>query len=175
MKYRLLSLLLLVLASCSAPRSKSGGKPATTNSETGRYNNQLGITLPAGIDKSYISEISKWTGTPYKYGGTTTNGTDCSGLVQTVYRKVFNLEVDHNSLALYKKAKPVNKSKVIEGDLVFFKINGDKISHVGMHITGDYFIHASTKKGVIVSSITDEYYRKTFAGYGTYRSQTANQ
>ena len=70
---------------------------------------------------------------------------------------------------LFKKAKTIRKGDLKEGDLLFFKIGGTKISHVGMHITEDYFIHASTKKGVVISKKTEPYYQEAFAGYGALR------
>ena len=169
MKFRIIILLLVVLVSCRAPKETSHLKTESSGTEISKYARTLGIPLPAGINQNYIAAISEWVGVPYKYGGNSRSGTDCSGLVQSVYMKVFNKVVDHNSLALFNKAKSIGRGKVVEGDLLFFKINGNKISHVGMHVTESYFIHASTKKGVVISSIAEPYYRDALSGYGTFR------
>ena len=169
MKCRLILLMLLALVSCRAPKIPNHGKGESSGGGTNKFERALGIPLPAGINQNYVAAISEWLGVPYKYGGSSRSGTDCSGLVQSIYLKVFNKVVDHNSLALFNKAKSISKGRLLEGDLLFFKINGNKISHVGMHVTDNYFIHASTKKGVVISSITEPYYQKTFSGYGTFR------
>jgi cell wall-associated NlpC family hydrolase len=155
---------LTLLSACKTHRKVSQQEPNRT-----RVDPKLGIELPDEINNQFIDEIKKWVNAPYKYGGTTRAGVDCSGFVQAVYKTVFNLSVAHQSEALYKKAKPVKQSELKEGDLLFFKIESTRISHVGMHITREYFIHASTKKGVVLSSLNEPYYKKTFEGYGTYR------
>jgi len=73
---------------------------------------KLGINLPEGINQHYIETIASWLGTPYKYGGTTRSGADCSGFVQSVYRDVFKLTVDHQSEALFKKSKQIKVKKL---------------------------------------------------------------
>jgi dihydroxy-acid dehydratase len=63
----------------------------------------------------------------------------------------------------------INTGKIKEGDLVFFKTDGKKVSHVGVTITSDYFIHASSKKGVVINSLSEPYYSKRFVSFGSYR------
>lgn len=154
---------LLILNSCSLFKSKRPEKENTLSA----YEKKLGISLPADINVNYISEITKHLNAPYKYGGNGNPGFDCSGLVHLVYQKVFKLTVPRQSSQLYAKAKKISKSKIQTGDMYFFNINGKGIDHVGMHINDEYFIHASTKAGVIVSSLTEPYYKKTFVSYGS--------
>jgi cell wall-associated NlpC family hydrolase len=104
-------------------------------------------------------------GTPYRYGGATPNGFDCSGLVVYSYKQA-GVRVPRTSREQYRKAKPVPVSAARPGDLVFFGTN-HKVSHVGIYLGDDEFIHApEAGQNVKISSIRDDYYRAHFAGIG---------
>ena len=104
-------------------------------------------------------------GTPYVYGGTTPRGFDCSGLVQYSYQKA-GITVPRTSRGQYRSAKPVPVASARPGDLVFFA-SGQKISHVGIYLGDDEFIHApETGQSVKISSIQDDYYQARFVGAG---------
>lgn len=144
-------------------------KPKRVESENSlsTYEKKLGIVLPVDINMAYIKEITKHINAPYKYGGNGNPGFDCSGLVNVVYQNAFKQTVPRQSSQLHQKSHKIIKSKLRAGDLYFFIINGKKVDHVGMHIHEEYFIHASTKAGVIVSSLSEPYYKKTFVSYGS--------
>jgi len=104
-------------------------------------------------------------GVPYRYGGATPNGFDCSGLVQYSYSRV-GKSVPRTTKALWKNAQPVSRDQMRAGDLLFFNIAG-KMSHVGMYIGDDRFVHApSTGKVVSVASLRSDYYRKALIRAG---------
>jgi len=112
-----------------------------------------------------FAEVSMWLGVPYKYGGNTKKGTDCSGFVSQVYTKVYNKKLQRSADGQAKKdVNTVGKSKLKAGDLVFFRTmsKSSKISHVGIYLRDNYFIHASTSRGVIVSSLNENYYKKNW-------------
>lgn len=116
-----------------------------------------------------LAEVSLWLGTPYRYGGNTKKGTDCSGFVAQVYRKVYNKKLERSSDGQAKKnTKSVKKRNLKTGDLVFFRTNSKskKITHVGIFLRDDHFIHASTSKGVIVSNLNENYYKKNWVKGG---------
>lgn len=112
--------------------------------------------------KLYL-EAADWIGTPYRYGGTTRKGVDCSGLTSAIYKKVFRKKLSRNSEDQRKKdCRKVLKRNLKEGDLVFFH-NGKKkrtASHVGIYLKDGRFVHASTSVGVVVSSLNEKYYDK---------------
>lgn len=116
-----------------------------------------------------IIEIAKkHKGLPYKMGGTTKNGFDCSGLVMTSFKKE-GVSLPRASYQMATKGKDVDLKEIKKGDLVFFKTNEqkpNKISHVGLVTSVDNgvvsFIHSTTKKGVIISVLDEEYYKKSF-------------
>lgn len=131
------------------------------------------ITLEMDIDLKdnhllYV-EAAHWMGTPYRGGGHSRKGTDCSGLTSALYQKVYRKKLDRSAEGQRRKnCERVNKSRLREGDLVFFH-NGRKkrtASHVGLYLKDRRFIHASTRRGVIVSSLDESYYRKHWLSGG---------
>lgn len=105
---------------------------------------------------------------PYKAGGTTKNGFDCSGLVMTSFKKE-GVALPRASYEMATQGKEVDLKDVKKGDLVFFKTNKqkpNKVSHVGLVTSVDdgvvRFIHSTNLKGVIISAIDEEYYKKSF-------------
>lgn len=106
--------------------------------------------------------IDSWYGVPYKSAGKSKNGVDCSGFVSILCQQVFNKIVGGSSATMYAACDPVSEKNLEEGDLVFFKINSDKVSHVGVYLKNRRFVHASTHKGVMINSLDEVYYAKYF-------------
>jgi hypothetical protein len=170
MKRLFFGIMLISIACLPACRShRNNPKPIDSQREIHKYEEQLGISLPETSNIAFIKSIVPWLGSPYKYGGNSINGTDCSGFVSSIYSSFYKIELDRTSLLIYQNARKINKSEVKEGDLVFFKTDGKKVSHVGMVITPNQFIHASSKKGVVVNSLNEAYYSKCFVSFGSYR------
>lgn len=102
------------------------------------------------------------TGRPYRYRGDSPSGFDCSGLVRYSYLAA-GLDVPHGTKALMSVTKPVGLTKARKGDLVFFRENGKKYSHVGVYLGGDRFVHApSSGKKVRTDSLKAPYWKKSF-------------
>lgn len=111
-----------------------------------------------------IAEAHKVIGTPYRAGGTTPKGFDCSGFVGYTYKKV-GVSLPRASGAMYKKGKPVSLKQLAPGDLLFFKTSKHKgISHVAIYIGNGRMIHATSSKGVKVDSIHQSYWKQRFVG-----------
>jgi len=113
-----------------------------------------------------VKTAKTYIGTKYKYGGTTHKGMDCSGLIYVSYQKE-NIALPRTSYAMSQQGKTISLKQVKKGDLVFFSTGRKrKINHVGLvtHNTNGtiYFVHASSSKGVIVSSLNEKYYKKRF-------------
>lgn len=114
-------------------------------------------------DMRLLAESSLWLGTPYRYGGSTRKGIDCSGFVNQIFKKIYGKELQRSTALVYKKnVKKVRKGRLRTGDLVFFKISKQSkdVDHMGIFLRDGYFIHASTTKGVIVSNLNEKYYKK---------------
>ena len=110
--------------------------------------------------------IADWLGTPYCYFGKSPTGIDCSGFVSILYHKVFQKPFTGSSAEIFTKIKPLGKSELAEGDLVFFRIRKKRISHVGIYLGSNKFAHASTSNGVIISDLDEPYYKKYFVRGG---------
>lgn len=102
-----------------------------------------------------------WEGTPYRIGGSTRRGVDCSAFVQAAYRDLFAIELPRTTKRQAALRHRVKRSQLQSGDLVFFK-TGWLDRHVGIYVDGDSFIHASTSKGVTRSSLADGYWARRY-------------
>ncbi|MCB0460811.1 MAG: NlpC/P60 family protein [Flavobacteriaceae bacterium] len=107
------------------------------------------------------TQFSIYKGTPYKYGGTTKAGFDCSGYVLTVYEGAFSMPLPRSTEAMMKEGKKVAKSKLKPGDLVFFRPTR-RYKHVGIYMGNNLFMHSSTSSGVIKSNINNPYWKKKY-------------
>lgn len=110
--------------------------------------------------------MDEWINAPYKYGGNSTKGVDCSRLSIRLMENVYQKNVIGNSADILKQCSPISKTQLKEGDLVFFKINSNTVSHMGVFIANNKFIHSTTQAGVIVSDLEDAYYRRYFYAAG---------
>lgn len=119
--------------------------------------------FPANARERLENEMDKYLGVRYRYGGTGVTGMDCSGFVSRVFLDALDIKLPRSSAAQAKVGVAVSKSKLKFGDLVFFKIRRNRISHVGIYVGDNNFVHASTKLGVIVSSLNERYYKRTYA------------
>ncbi len=120
--------------------------------------------LSKDIVKKLVSEAKSHVGEPYKYGGTTPRGWDCSGFVRTMYLRASGARLPRTAREMYERCLPIPYTHRRQGDLVFFQIKSEKPSHVGILMSGNKFIHVSTSSGVIMSTLEDDYYRKYLLG-----------
>lgn len=107
------------------------------------------------------SFINEWWQVPYKWGGTTHKGIDCSAFIQRLYKSVFEIELPRTCREQYKKCIKIAKDSLSTGDLVFFKMAKNKW-HVGIYLTNGQFAHASVSKGVWISDLKQKYWEKYF-------------
>ena len=121
----------------------------------------MGVALSATSNMKLFHFVYDWIGTPYHFGGSSKTGTDCSGFTRQLYSQVFNMDIEHSSRDIFSMVSPVRKEDLQEGDLVFFKIHSRRISHVGIYLGNNRFAHASSR-GVAISSLDDDYYRRYF-------------
>ena len=107
--------------------------------------------------------VYEWMGARYKYSGKKgKGGIDCSGFAKIVYKQVYQKELQGGSASIYPKTFSLNKSELQVGDLVFFKIKKNRISHVGVYLGNNKFAHSAVKGGVRIDSLDAPYYKKTF-------------
>jgi lipoprotein Spr len=130
-----------------------------------KYASLLG-TLPELLENTeLLKSIDYWYGTRYQMGGTSKSGIDCSAFVQAVYLSTFAMTIPRTAFEQYRVTDHISAVEMREGDLVFFNTTGG-VSHVGIYLTNNKFVHASSSKGVTISDLFDPYYLKRFLGVG---------
>ena len=119
--------------------------------------------LSSPIKLSMLNSINRYKGVPYKWGGDTMRGMDCSGFTMKVYGESANKTIPHHAASQYKLGTKVSRKRLKFGDLVFFRdIESKGVSHVGIYIVNEEFVHASLSKGVVISSMNQPYYAKRY-------------
>jgi cell wall-associated NlpC family hydrolase len=157
-------MIFLAFTACKSS-SKTHKNPAIHKNNPDFYENyskKLGYELEGSEDRKFLENVVAWIGVPYKYGGCTKEGTDCSCFVSSIYKDVFGITLPRKSEDIQQLTVSIDKEILKQGDLIFFKITGEKVSHVGIYISKKYFIHATTSKGVIINSLDERYYQKYF-------------
>ena len=122
-------------------------------------------TKPAAKPTNLEKYAKEWLGAKYVYGAASKKKTDCSGYVMQVYKGFYGIALDHNAQRIFDDGRgySIKRKKLQEGDLVFFG-NFWKISHVGIYLKGDRFIHASTSSGVVITPMDDNYWASKYKG-----------
>jgi cell wall-associated NlpC family hydrolase len=106
-------------------------------------------------------EYQKYKGIPFKYGGTTKRGFDCSGFVNAVYFNAFNIDLPRTTTLMSKQGEKKSKSNLKPGDLVFFRPSR-KYMHMGIYVGDGQFMHSSTSKGIIKSKLNNLYWKNKY-------------
>ena len=116
---------------------------------------------PTVVRQALLEQHQRWAGTPYRIGGTTERGIDCSALVRNVFRDTFDVELPRSTYDQVHEGRPIDRQELQAGDLVFFRPPG-RYNHVGIYVGNGYFLHASTSKGVIISSLDNSYWQRYY-------------
>ena len=109
--------------------------------------------------------IDSWYGTPYCMGGNTKNCIDCSAFVQLFFSSIYGITLPRTARDQYKKSRRISRTKLQEGDLLFYNTRGG-ISHVGIYLQNNKFVHAASSGGVMISDMFDPYWMRKFMGVG---------
>lgn len=136
-----------------------------------KYSILLDLEVEQLLDTTLLSAVDEWYGTRYVLGGSTKEGIDCSAFIQAVYTKLFQNAIPRTAKEQYHATRPLSRTELKEGDLVFFNTRGSSISHVGIYLQNNKFIHASTSGGVMVSSMDEEYWQRRYTAAGRFEQQ----
>lgn len=164
-KIALLGFVVMFLISCGSAHTshRVASKSATHRSLKSNTAGKRKTTLADNI----LAKAENYLGTPYQLGGMTRSGMDCSGLLYKVFEEN-NITLPRRSVEQSKEGKAVSVREIREGDLLFFATGKDRsVTHSGIvHSVADdgeiKFIHASTSRGVMVSSLNNIYWNKAF-------------
>ena len=137
------------MISMNSAFAESPAKSALFHQETGPLRSRI------------LDQYQKWKGTQYQWGGTSHRGVDCSALMQHLFSDAANLNLPRTTSEQIHRGVQVAQYRLRAGDLVFFQ-TGPNRKHVGVYIGENQFIHASTSRGVMRSSLDNVYWRKNF-------------
>lgn len=129
-----------------------------------KYAIMLNATVENVTNVLLYQTIDQWFGTRYRYGGTSHRGIDCSAFMQVLGQYAFGFLLPRTAHEQYAIMEEVEREDLHEGDFVFFNTHGG-VSHVGMYLQNNKFIHASTSKGVMISDLNDHYWSDRIIGY----------
>ncbi len=168
--YYLFFLVFFAVISTSCGTSREiPGAPSTrplSRDERSQYTQRLGMPISGKENPALIREVALWIGTPYRYGGTNRSGVDCSGFIVTVNRNVYGRDLPRTTAGIANATRRVNRRGLRDGDLVFFRTKGRKISHAGIYLGNGYFAHASSSRGVVVDQLSGNYWSRHFVRGG---------
>ena len=132
---------------------------------TGSQRIEVSGSLPDAT-RRLLEEARRWMGTAYRYGGNSRSGVDCSGLTSQIFVNALQFKLPRSSAQQSDYCRRIDRSDLMEGDLVFFRTGSKGVSHVGMYVGDGRIIHSSTSRGVILSSLDEDYYRRTYHSSG---------
>jgi cell wall-associated NlpC family hydrolase len=164
-------LFCLFLSLClTACVTTQGSKPNISSSQThGLEDNDVGEARPLGRQGSneVIIHALSQVGVPYRYGGTSPEtGFDCSGLIDYVFREAVDLKLPRTTRELIDiKAEAIDRKDLQAGDLIYFNTRGGRVSHIGIYVGEDRFVHApSTGGSVRIDKLNTAYWTKFYVG-----------
>jgi len=154
------ALLLLFLSSCGS--RKYVVKPENKASKAAD-------AMAALKSKDLYRFITDWTGVKYRLGGLDKKGIDCSGFAFLLEKNIYGHSLPRRSKDQAEAVKKKNQSNLEEGDLIFFSFGGTEVDHVGVYLNNNFFVHASTTRGVVVDDLNLPVYQKAIVKTGTLK------
>lgn len=131
-----------------------------------KYAEMLGTDAAEIQNLKLFEFIDDWYGTRYRMGGASKKGIDCSALVQLMYSDIYYTTVPRTSKEQFRQCRRISTTELQEGDLVFFHTRGRGVSHVGIYLQNNKFVHASRTGGVMISDMYEDYFVKRLVGAG---------
>lgn len=143
------------------PGLPPGWDPMMSPADTPGFGSRLAADSPERVREALLDQHRRWLGTPYRLGGTTERGIDCSALVQNVFSDTFRLDLPRSTGEQLHAGEPVAREALQVGDLVFFRPPG-AYDHVGIYVGDGHFLHASTSQGVTLSRLDNAYWQRHY-------------
>ncbi len=168
MKTKKLVAAMLLIGLCLVSQAQTNSQKSSDPDNLAKeyFSQIMGVAANATSNTKLYQFVYEWLGTPYRLGGDSKRGIDCSKFSLAVYENVFNTTIGYNSRNQYQNVTPVRKGDLEPGDLVFFKIRSKSITHVGVYLGEDKFAHASSSRGVMVSNLNEAYWKRYYYNGG---------
>ncbi|WP_041420495.1 NlpC/P60 family protein [Shewanella violacea] len=157
-------MLLLFMSGCSSqlPDEVDADEPTNLAATKARMSAAAPVNIKElALKKKFMAFHHEWKGTPYRYGGMSKRGVDCSALVYLAYKEVLGKNLPRTTADQKDLGHLVSKGELKTGDLVFFK-TGWSSRHVGIYLGHSKFLHASASKGVIISTLNNSYWKRKY-------------
>ncbi len=149
------TLFILIITGCTSHNPYTPTKSLSAYKTNNTYKN-------INISDALLSHYRQWQGVSYKYGGENRNGIDCSFFVYDAYRKTLNKHIPRTTLYQSKSGQSIQKRNLTTGDLVFFITSKKGSRHVGIYLKDGDFMHVSTSRGVMISSLSNPYWKSHY-------------
>ncbi len=130
------------------------------------YSKIFDIPIDSSANIKLFQTVENWIGTPYKLGGSSHWGIDCSQFAKKVYFSLSNSFIGQTCREIKTRVLSLSQIQLKPGDFVFFKIHGPSVSHMGVYLGNNKFVHSSSSKGVMISDLTSPYFQKRFISGG---------
>jgi len=156
----LMLFLALFMASC-------GSRKATVKSSTSA--SKMADAMSHLKSKQLYRFITDWSGVKYRLGGLDKSGIDCSGFALLLQKDIYGNSLPRRSRDQAETVREKSLVQLKEGDLIFFSFGGREVDHVGIYLNGNYFVHASTTRGVIVDDLSLPVYQKAMVKSGSFK------
>ena len=157
-----LLLFCFVLASCGTTRHVTSNSTAAKAAEV----------MASLNNKKLYKFITSWTGVKYQLGGLDKRGIDCSGFALTLEKEIFDIDLPRRSIEQAGVIKQKDVKRLETGDLVFFSFGGREVDHVGVYLNDNFFVHASTSRGVIVDDLMLPAYQNSLVSAGSVKNSS---
>ncbi|MHA4895054.1 C40 family peptidase [Pedobacter sp. PWIIR3] len=156
-----LLLMLVFVSACSSRRPTINTNAAAAN---------IANTMANLKSKNLYRFITDWTGVKYRLGGLDKSGIDCSGFALLLEKDIYGITLPRRSRDQAETIKEKNPGQLKEGDLIFFSFGGTEVDHVGVFLNNNYFVHASTTRGVVVDDLNLPVYQKAMVKAGSFKN-----
>ena len=164
-KWPLLFILLTFVVACTGKQQPTGQESSITTDQKPSISPEKAIESPG---TQALDVARKMLGSPYRYGGMDPKGFDCSGLVRYAFSQS-GVELPRTSREIFRASQRIDPEKIEPGDLVFFTLSANKISHVGIYAGQSRFIHSpSSGKGVSYASMANPYWQRRLIAAGRF-------
>lgn len=153
-------MVLMVLVACSSRK-----KTVSTSTAA-----RTAMAMSNLKSKPLYRFINEWTGVRYRMGGLDKRGIDCSGFALLLQKNIYGNELPRRSSDQATVIRTKSISQLKEGDLIFFSFGGGAVDHVGIYLNNNYFVHASTTRGVVVDDLSLPAYQRTMVKAGSIKN-----
>jgi len=150
-------------------KNDSGATFTSTDEIVGKYAQLLSVPKDSIKNMKLYTVIEQYSIAPYKYGGNDQTGVDCSGFSSAIEKLVYGVSIPRSTGQQAKAIQSKNISDLKEGDLVFLKLGGSSINHVGVYLQNGFFIHATSNLGIVLDNLNDPDTQQRFMTCGSVK------